>query len=446
MQTIHNPDRNLMVMMPPRHGKSETTSYYTPAWVIENNHHARVILASYEADFAASWGRKVRNLLENNKHELSVRIAGDSSAAERWHTTEGGGMFTAGVGGPITGKGGDVLILDDPIKNAEQAYSATYRDKVWDWWGSTFLTRREPGASVIMVLTRWHDDDIAGRVLKENGDDWDVLRFPAIAEGADELGRQAGDALWPGRYNAERLASMRRQVGNYVWGALYQQTPPNLEGGAVYYAFDPTFGSGNLRPDLELTDLLPLQLSADFNINPGCHALIGQHHTATDTATAVHEIHAANMHAESMAETFVRWVESTGGFRWPHLEIFGDASGESRFSSDGKSAWDKVRAVLERQGWPIKFRIESRNPPVADRVDYVNNALRNPVGDRRYLIHPRCERLIADLRQMKWDGNELNKKDRKLSHASDADGYRIYRILPLRRLFGHSSNRDVTAI
>lgn len=419
-----------MVMMPPRHGKSETSSFWTPAWFLENWPDRRVILCSYEADFAASWGRRVRNLITENQDRFTVRVADDSSAAERWHTTAGGAMATAGIGGPITGKGGDMLILDDPIKNSEQANSATYRDRAWEWWGSTFLTRREPGASVVMVLTRWHDDDLAGRVLRTSPEGWEVIRLPAIAGEHDDLGRKPGAALWPARYNAADLTRIRREVGDYVWQALYQQTPPNLEGGSVYYAFGPD----NVRGDLALANQLPLQLSADFNIDPGCHALIGQYDPATDTATAVHEIHRASLHAEAMAESFVEWVESSGGWRWPHLEIFGDASGEGRFSSDGASAWDKVRAVLKRKPWPMKFRIDNRNPPVSDRVQTVNNALRDAEGRRRYLIHPRCDRLINDFRAMKWDGNELNKRDRKLSHASDADGYRIFRIMPLRRI------------
>lgn len=421
--------------MLPTHN-SETTSFWTPAWFLENWPDRRVILCSYEADFAASWGRRVRNLISEHPEWFTVRIADDSSAAERWHTTAGGAMATAGIGGPITGKGGDLLILDDPIKNSEQANSSTYRDRAWEWWGSTFLTRREPGASVVMVLTRWHDDDLAGRVLRTSPQGWEVIRLPAIAGETDDLGRKPGVALWPERYNEADLTRIRREVGDYVWQALYQQTPPNLEGGSVYYAFGPE----NVSDTLQLTNALPIQFTVDFNINPGCHALLGQYDPTTDTMTDVHEFHKASLNAEALIEWLAQWVKDTGGFRWPHIEVFGDASGEGRFSSDGESAWDKVRTIFKRLQWNVRYRIDARNPPVADRVQTVNNALRDAENRRRYLIHPRCERLIADLTAMKWDGNELNKRDRKLSHASDAAGYRIFRVMPLRKVERRTSN------
>lgn len=226
----------MILQVPVRHGKSWLASWWFPVWFLERFPHKRIILASYEASFAASWGRRVRNTLQEHESELSVRIAGDASAADNWETTKGGGMTTAGVGGPITGKGADVLLVDDPVKNFEEANSETYREKTWDWWQSVAYTRLEPGGSAIVTMARWHDDDLTGRILREmngGGEHWDVVSFPAIAESGDELGRKPGEALWPQRYDETALDRIRRAVGSYTWSSLYQQRP-NPEGGGKF--------------------------------------------------------------------------------------------------------------------------------------------------------------------------------------------------------------------
>lgn len=143
-------------------------------------------------------------------------------------------METAGVGGALTGKGADLLIVDDPIKNAEQANSATYREKMWDWWLSTAYTRLEPDGVALLIQTRWSIDDLAGRILANpvEGDQWEVLNLPAIAEPGDALGRKEGEALWPERWPIKRLEAIRRrQEGSFWWSALYQQRPTPAEGG-----------------------------------------------------------------------------------------------------------------------------------------------------------------------------------------------------------------------
>lgn len=191
------------------------------------------MLASYEADFASNFGRRTRNVIEQHQDELLVNLSEDSTAANRWHTPEGGGMVTAGVGGPLTGKGAHLLLVDDPHKNAEEAYSEAQQQRLWEWWTSTALTRLEPGAAVIVIQTRWHEGDLAGRILKHEGPAWRVLRLPAIADGPDEIGRTEGDALWPARYDVAALHQIRRSVGSRVWEAGYQQAPV-AETGTVF--------------------------------------------------------------------------------------------------------------------------------------------------------------------------------------------------------------------
>lgn len=223
----------LIITEPPRHGKSEYCSAGLPAWYLGKFPEKRVILCSYEADFAASWGRKARDLLEQfGKDVFGVEVSGKSKAANRWDIAgHSGGMTTAGVGGAITGRGADLLLFDDLIKNAEQAASRGYRDKVWEWLISTALTRLEPGGIVVFIMTRWNEDDPVGRALREQAEQWELLNLPAICEEeGDALGRCVGEALWPERYDAEALAAIKSTVGAYYWSALYQQRPSPMGG------------------------------------------------------------------------------------------------------------------------------------------------------------------------------------------------------------------------
>lgn len=230
--------RRLMVFMPPRHGKSELTSRYFPAWYLGTFPDKRIILASYEADFAATWGRKARNLLEEFGPSLfGVKVSDDSAAAARWDIAEHeGGMVTAGVRGPITGKGANVAIIDDPVKNDQEAMSQTYRDATWDWYRATFSTRIQEEGAIILVMTRWHEDDLAGRLLRaqeEGGDRWEVVNLPALAEENDMLGRQPGEPLCPELFTKETLEATKIRLGSYWWNALYQQRPSPMEGGIL---------------------------------------------------------------------------------------------------------------------------------------------------------------------------------------------------------------------
>lgn len=226
--------RHLMIFMPPRHGKSELTSKYFPAWYLGLNPDKRVILTSYEADYAATWGYRARNILLEYGHLFGVKVSPESSARNRWDI-EGhlGGMSTAGVGGAITGKGAHLLIIDDPVKNDEQANSKTYRDKAAEWYKSTAYTRLEPGGAIIIIQTRWHEDDLSGRLLKEEPDKWTVINLPALAEAHDQLGRLQGEALFPRRYPADALLEIKQTVGSYWFSSLYQQRP-QIEEGAIF--------------------------------------------------------------------------------------------------------------------------------------------------------------------------------------------------------------------
>lgn len=223
--------KRLLVTMPPRHGKSEMCSFWFPVWDLALDPTDRIILCSYEAEFAARWGRKCRRAIQEHYPILGAKIIEDSRAAHRWETTHGGGMTTAGVGGPITGRGGDILILDDPIKNAEEANSQIIRDNLWEWWQSTFLTRAEPDAVIVLIMTRWHEDDLAGRILASpEAKFWRVIDLPALAGPEDPIGRPEGAALWPARYDELELEMKKAEVGPRVFAALFQGRPSPPEG------------------------------------------------------------------------------------------------------------------------------------------------------------------------------------------------------------------------
>jgi predicted phage terminase large subunit-like protein len=237
----------LMLFMPPRHGKSTLASVSFPAWHLGRNPEHEFISCSYSGSLAMGFSRKVRQVLREPTYKavFKTRLDPDSQSAEAWLTTGGGGFVAAGVGGGITGKGAHVLVIDDPVKNREDAESQNNRDANWDWYTSTAYTRLAPGGGVLVILTRWHDDDLAGRLLKsalQGGDEWEVVRYPAIAE-EDEEFRKAGEALHPERYSVEALRRIEKAVGPRDWSALYQQNPVADDGqyftrGMVNY-YDP---------------------------------------------------------------------------------------------------------------------------------------------------------------------------------------------------------------
>ena len=222
----------LVIEAPPRHGKSELISKYLPAWYLGQFPDQRVMLAGYSASFARTWGRKARQLLlDHGKKYFGLYVDPRATASADWGIAgREGGMTTAGIGGSLTGRGANLLIVDDPIKNAEEALSETINDNHWDWWQSTASTRIEPGGCAILIATRWSHNDLSGRLIRasERGEGTPVrrVRLPAIAEENDYLKRKPGEPLWPERWPLSRLEKLRRQKDEHWWQAMYQQDPP----------------------------------------------------------------------------------------------------------------------------------------------------------------------------------------------------------------------------
>lgn len=229
----------LVSEMPPRNGKTLTLGRYFPPWVLGNHPDWRLMLVCYGATLAEKSSRLARNLMQSLIYQdvfPGVRLDPQSKAADAWNILDReGGMDALGVLGGATGKGAHILICDDLIKNREEAESEVIREKTWDALIDDLLTRLEPGGAVILNATRWHQDDPIGRAIKElkpvYGDKMVRLRFPAIAEKDDALGRQEGEPLWPERYPLDVLRRIEATMGAYSWSALYQQNPVPAEGG-----------------------------------------------------------------------------------------------------------------------------------------------------------------------------------------------------------------------
>lgn len=216
----------IIVSIPPRHGKSEQTSVVLPNWALSNWPDWPVLFATYEARFATEWGGKAKRFALEHP-EGGVRVVKNWMASDAaWRTPEGGGMWCSGAMGPMVGRGAKLLVVDDPIKNPLEAYSTVVQDRLWAWWQMTARPRLEPGGSAVMVLHRWHQHDLPGRLLAQaeaGGEPWEYFRLPAIAEENDPLGRAPGDPLWRERYDADALNAIRTSMTGPRWRVLYQQ-------------------------------------------------------------------------------------------------------------------------------------------------------------------------------------------------------------------------------
>ena len=227
--------KRLIINMPPRHTKSEFASYLLPAWFLGRFPGKKVIQTSHTAELAVGFGRKVRNLVDTETyHEIfpDLALSADSKAAGRWNTSRGGDYFAIGVGGAVTGKGADILIIDDPHSEQEAAMAAVnpdVYDKVYEWYTSGPRQRLQPGGAIVIVMTRWAQRDLTGQVMKaaaqRGGEEWEVIEFPAILP--------SGNPLWPEFWSLDELAALKEELPNAKWQAQYQQNPVGNESAIV---------------------------------------------------------------------------------------------------------------------------------------------------------------------------------------------------------------------
>lgn len=221
----------------PQEGKSQAISRAFPLWTLLRNPDTRIGIVSYEHSVARRWGRQIRNDIQAHP-ELGLTISSDSSAAHEWQLAgRNGGVYCVGIGGALTGRPLDLLIVDDPVKGRAEADSQTYRDAARDWWQETAVTRLAPGAPAIVLMTRWHEDDLLGWLVA-NEPEWRYVNIPTEAEDDDPLGREVGEWLISARgRTAEDWEKIRRRVGSRGWTALYQGRPSPAEGGIIKRAW-----------------------------------------------------------------------------------------------------------------------------------------------------------------------------------------------------------------
>lgn len=225
--------KKLLITIPPRHGKSMSVSEAFPSWFIGRNPNRQVILVSYGDQLAKRFGRRNRNkILEFGLKVFGIKLAKDSASVTDWGINGyRGSMKSAGIGSAVTGTGADCLIIDDPIKNREEAESVIYREKIWDEYESTLRTRLHPNGKTILIQTRWHEDDLAGRILRRELNEWEHINLPCEAEDNDLLGREIGEPLWAEHgFDYDWINGLKNTMSTRVWNSLFQQRPSSQEG------------------------------------------------------------------------------------------------------------------------------------------------------------------------------------------------------------------------
>ncbi len=217
--------KRLLVLMPPGSAKSTYTSIIFPIWWLMQHPRSSIIAASNTASLVQNFSRRIMSAIDENETKIGFFLSQGDRSTAHWRTNLGGEYFAIGARGAVTGRRADLVIIDDPIKSMAEADSPKHRQHIWDWYSAELLTRLKPDGRVVVVMTRWHEQDLGGLLLARGQDDWHVLRLPALAEADDPLGRPPGAPLWPEWESADALATKRTVVGPRIWSALFQQAP-----------------------------------------------------------------------------------------------------------------------------------------------------------------------------------------------------------------------------
>ena len=414
----------VMVFMPPRHGKSRLVSRIFPAYYLLRNPGRWVGAASYAAELSYTFSREARA----NFLAAGGSLSPAATSVKHWETAQGGGMWAAGVGGPITGKGFHLGIIDDPLKNAAEAWSARVRQSQKDWFQSTFYTRQEPGGALVLIMTRWHQDDLAGWLLaqEEKGvpEGWHLVAFPALAEpgtpsyppscGLEPDWREPGQPLCPERYNQDKLERLMARVGDYYAQALYQARPPSSLGkGRVYR----NFGPANLA--LVKDHGGPLLVGMDFNVDPMSAVL---------AVRAGDQLHVFDEVLLSDAGTLEMAAHLAARFSGRELTVYPDPSGRARRTSAPVGQTDF--SLLRGQGFSVVA--PRKAPPVVDRINLVNQLCMPGQGTPRLLVNPQCRHLVTGMRELAYrPGTSSVDKGSGHDHITDALGYLAWGEFPL---------------
>lgn len=485
--------RFIVVSMPPQHGKSELISRRTPEWFLGKYPRRKVGIVGYGANFAQSWGEKIRDDMNRHQEALGFKLKDDSQSKSLWHTEFGGECWTAGIKSGATGRGADLLIIDDPIKNNTEASNPNYRHELWEELTKVFFSRISKRAIVVMVMTRWHPDDPIGRVLGESTDEagelyeknpnnWREIRLPAIWEkdtpvtyafGDGTWTRRKGDPLCPARHDLEALNIMKGHYSEDAWASLYQQDPnQSSKRATVYYAYNREMHEQELVRDPSQTFFL----SCDFNRTPMSWVLgqwseqFGPQAYITNQliiqVEVLDEISIDESNVPDALEAFytrltkmhsgpdtnskawelyrhdpVRYPRPGRSYELPLIHLYGDAAGKAEsHAGPDLSSWAIIKRFMRDRNLKFVDHVPSKDPLIQDRVNAVNEALKDAYGTIHLAHDPKCAKLRQDFEKVTWKrdstGQSIGKLDPgphgSLTHMSDALGYFLHQKFAIR--------------
>ena len=437
----------LMVFEPPRHGKSEQISRILPAYFEYKHPELWTGLVSYGADLAYDFSRAARD-----NYLAMGRTLGAKQGVEMWHTGAGGGMWAAGIHGPQSGKGFHLGIVDDPLKDAQEAASAATRLDVQNWWESTFFTRQEPGAAIVLVMTRWDEDDLAGFLLANESDPnrapeyWHIVCLPAIRDShiytfpatctvePDWRKRGSMEPLCPERYPTATLKSIMSGAGVYYREALYQQRPSSVVGkGRVYHAYD----DDNVEPSIpKYSKPLRIKLKGKWAVRGDAELHIGMDFNVNPMSAVVYRRVADQLHQIgeieiSDATTDIMCNEIEERYPGTRIIVYPDPSARQRRTSAPVGVTDL--RIIKQHGFGVVCPTHA--PPQVDRYNSVNVLLGEPGGrEPRLFIHPDCVRTRECFTKMTYKPGSKFEPDKTkgYDHLTDAAGYLIWSLFPVQ--------------
>jgi hypothetical protein len=433
--------KKLMIFVPPQHGKSEIISRKFPAFSLGVNPDLKIANCAYSSDLSEGFSRDNQRTIDSPEyHELfpdtvlngsngrSNSMGGYLRTVEKFEIVNHNGSFKAvGVCGPLTGNPVDIGIIDDPVKDAIEANSMTYRERVWDWYVNVFMTRLHNDSRQILMMTRWHEDDLAGRLLKLEPEAWHVVTFRGIAEEIKENDpRQIGESLWENKHSKDKLLQLK-SLSQKTFYSLIQQNPQPIQTGGEYYKM---FEYTKHVKECFYNPNLPIHLTFDFNVRPGMHG--GAWQIINKKAYKVKEFitKSPRNNSKGICSEFMRWApEHNHG-----LFIYGDPSGknEDTRSEEGINDYSIIQKELYK--YKPTLRIASSHPNPKMRADFINTIFEHGVNGIEIIISPDCHKTIDDLTFVKEDENggkvkekvrdpETGKSYEKYGHLSDADDY-----------------------
>jgi hypothetical protein len=451
--------KRLAFSLPFRHGKSVLGSIATPAWFMNNFPNLSCGICSATDSLSVGFNRQVRNILAARSEKFGFSLSTDSTSAHDFTTSLGGRCWQGSVGASIIGRGAELLVADDLIRGSEGGNSPTQLDAAWSWFTADFLPRSQNGGVILLIGTRWSENDIFGRL--QSGYEgtvpslWEFVSLPAIAttENGDLLGRKKGEALWPAKRPLSELETFRAGMSSEAWSLGFQQVPIEQTGIGKCC---PNFDAALHVRESGFDPSLPIKVACDFNVD-NFTVILAQHqeyiadrmrwllcNERLQEITVLEEIVCNNQTTEGMADILIEKLRQYGKQVPGKLKVVfvGDAAGNQRKTSAASTAqtdWEILRQAFGKRTdvFQTKFDVHASNPSVKDTLDEVAMVLRNAAGHCLFHIDPRCRACIEDLRTCSWTrdahGNPqptIDKRIKERGHALDCIRYLVHSTAP----------------